>query len=119
MEDAAVLVVRQRFGQDRLDDRARARVRARGRDPRLGPVGQRDGEVLGGVEEQLLLGPEVVLDEPDRHPGLGRDIAQAGLVQPPRSGHAQQGLGDLPAALLVVDKLRHLLTVSPYGPFPF
>jgi hypothetical protein len=68
--------------------------------------------VLHGEEQELFLGAEVVLDQPQRHAGFGRDLAHPGSVQPARRSRPQQRVRDLPPAFLVIDPLRHPLTVS-------
>jgi len=67
--------------------------------------------VLHGEEHELFLGAEVVLDQPQGHAGFGRDLAHPGGVQPARGGRPQQRVRDLPPPFLVIDPLRHPLTV--------
>ena len=78
-----------------------------------GPVAEPGRQLLHGGQQELFLGAEVVLDQPQGHAGLGRDLAHPGGVQPARGGRPQQRVRDLPPALLVIDPLRHPLTVSP------
>jgi len=68
--------------------------------------------VLHACQQELFLGAEVVLDQPQGHAGFGRDLTHPGRVQPARGGRPQQRVGDLPPAFLVIDPLRHPLTVS-------
>ena len=75
-------------------------------------VAEPGGQVLHGGQQELFLGAEVVLDQPQGHPGLGRDLAHPGGVQPARGGRPQQRVRDLPPPLLVINPLRHPLTVS-------
>jgi hypothetical protein len=67
--------------------------------------------VLHGGQQELFLGAEVVLDQPQGHAGLGRDLAHSGGVQPALSSYPQQRLRDLTPSFLVIDPLRHPLTV--------
>jgi hypothetical protein len=67
--------------------------------------------VLHGGQQELFLGAEVVLDQPQGHAGFGRDLAHPGGVQPARRGRPQQCVRDLPPAFGVIDALRHPLTV--------
>jgi len=68
--------------------------------------------VLHGGQQELFLGAEVVLDQPQRHAGFGCDLAHPGGMQPAHGSRPQQGVRDLPPPLLVIDPLRHPLTVS-------
>jgi hypothetical protein len=68
--------------------------------------------VLHGGQQELFLGAEVVLDQPQGHAGFGRDLAHPGGVQPACRGRPQQRVRDLPPPFLVIDPLRHPLTVS-------
>jgi len=68
--------------------------------------------VLHGEEQEFFLGAEVVLDQPQGHSCLGRDLAHPGGVQPARGSRPQQRVGDLLPPLPVIDPLRHPLTVS-------
>jgi hypothetical protein len=68
--------------------------------------------VLHRAEQELFLGAEVVLDQPQGHAGLGRDLAHPGGVQPACRGRPQQRVRNLPPTFLVIDPLRHPLTVS-------
>jgi hypothetical protein len=79
---------------------------------RQGPLGEPDRQVLHAGEQELFLGAEVVLDQPQGHARFGRDLAHPGGVQPARGGRPQQRVRDLPPPFLVIDPLRHPLTVS-------
>jgi hypothetical protein len=65
-----------------------------------------------GEEQELFLGAEVVLDQPQGHAGLGRDLAHAGGVQPAGGCCPHERVRDLLPPLFVIDPFRHLLTVS-------
>jgi len=80
-------------------------IRARARSPNWA------ARVLHGGQHELFLGAEVVLHQPQGHAGLGRDLAHPGGVQPARGSRPQQRAGDLPPPLLVINPLRHPLTV--------
>ena len=80
-------------------------------DPRDNPVAELGCQLLHGGEQELFLGAEVVLDEPQGHAGLGCDLAHPGGVQPARGGRPHQRVRDLPPPLLVIDPLRHPPTV--------
>ena len=80
-------------------------------DLRHGPCGELGGQLLHREEHELFLGAEVVLDQPQGHAGFGRDLAHPGGVQPARGRRPQQRVRDLPPPFLVVDPLRHPLTV--------
>jgi hypothetical protein len=84
-------------------------------DPGHRPLGETAGQVLHPGQEELFLGAEVVLHQPQRHAGLGRDLAHPGGVQPARGGGPQQRVRDLPPPLLVINPFRHRLTVSLAG----
>ena len=47
--------------------------------------------------EHLVLGPEVVIDEPVGHPGLVRDVRHAAGVEALAREHAHRGVEDDPA----------------------
>jgi len=116
VEGAPLVVYGQRLGQNGGDDVARAGRPFRRTGllhPRHHPVAQLCGQPLHGGEQKLFLGAEVVLHEPQRHPGLGRDLAHPGGVQPPRGRRPHQRVRDLPPPLLMIDPLRHPLTVPP------
>jgi len=72
--------------------------------------------VLHAGQQELFLGAEVVLDQPQGHAGFGRDLAHPGGVQPARGGRPEQRVRDLPPSFLVIDPLRHPLTVSRCRP---
>jgi hypothetical protein len=80
-------------------------------DPRHAALAELGGQVLHGGEHELFLGAEVVLHQPQGHPGLGRDLAHPGGVQSARGRCPQQRLGDLPPPFLMIDPLGHALTV--------
>ena len=115
-EGAPLVIDGQRLGQDGGDDVTRA-----GRaaclldppDPRQGPLAELGRQVLHGGQQELFLGAEVVLDQPQGHAGLGCDLAHSGGVQPACGGRPQQRVRDLPPPHLVIDPLRHRLTVTP------
>jgi hypothetical protein len=83
---------------------------------RLGDLGDQPGDALGGALVVVLLGEvehgllvvKVVLDGAHGHPSLGRDVAQAGRLQPMGGDQAQHRLADVPAPLLVVNLSWHL-----------
>jgi hypothetical protein len=64
-------------------------------------------EDLQRLDEQLVAGAEVVLDQAHRHAGLRGDLPQRHVLQPVRAGEAPDGGGDVPTALVVVDPLGH------------
>jgi hypothetical protein len=111
------LVVRGHpLGQDGGDDAARAGRAFRRTGllhPRHHPFAQLLGQALHGGEQELFLGAEVVLHQPQRHPGLGRDLAHPGGVQASRGRRPHQRVRDLLPPLLMIDPLRHPLTVPP------
>jgi hypothetical protein len=113
-EGAPLVVGGQCLGQDGADDVTRAGPAAcllDPPDPRHRPLAESDCQVLHPGQEELFLGAEVVLHQPQGHPGLGRDLAHPGGVQPARGGGPQQRVRDLPPPLLVIDPSRHRLTV--------
>ena len=80
-------------------------------DPRHRPLAEPGCQVLHPGQKQLFLGAEVVLHQPQGHASLGRDLAHPGGVQAARGSGPQQRVRDLPPPFLVVDPLRHPLTV--------
>jgi hypothetical protein len=117
-EGAPLVVGGQRLGQDGGEDVARAnRVLCllEPLDPRQAALAELRCQVLHAGEQELFLGAEVVLHQPQRHAGLRRDLAHPGRVQPPRGRGPQQRLRDLPPPFLVIDPFRHALTVPLLG----
>lgn len=61
---------------------------------------------FAGEAQHLVLRAEPVPHLAGRDAGLGRDVAQADLVETAGRRHAVERLGDLPATLARVDLLR-------------
>ena len=113
-EGAPLVVGGQPLGQDGGDDVARVdRVFCLFDpvDPRQGPRAEPGRQVLHGGQQELFLGAEVVLDQPQGHARFGCDLAHPSGMQPARGGRPQQRVRDLPPPLFVIDPLRHPLTV--------
>lgn len=107
MEGAGLLVRGQRLQQQGLDGRARPGVLARRASACRGPFAEVGGQLAQSVQQQLLLGLEVVLHQPQGDPGLGGHVAHAHLVQSATAGDPDEGPGDRGPPLLVVDALGH------------
>ena len=93
-----------------------ARSSSRGASPaamRSNAPRWRSGHVLLGREQQLILGPEVVLHEANRHAGFGRDLAERRRGQAALHRDAAHRVGDLPPADRMIHSLRHSFYGTP------
>jgi hypothetical protein len=59
------------------------------------------------VEQQLVLGSEVVLDERGGDAGLGCDLSERCRLQTALDGQTDDGIRDLSLARSVIDSLRN------------
>ena len=104
---AALVVGRQEGGDDSSNPIQRRRARAELGDPLHDPRAERRRLHVDGVDEQLLLRSEVVLDQRHRDPGLGGDLPEADAGEAAPSRQAADSRGDLTAAPVVIHLLGH------------
>lgn len=78
------------------------------------PLAQAPRSIFVGEAEQHILTGEVVLDEPDRDPGLGRHPRERDAREPLRGEQPLECPRDLSTTLIMIGNPRHPDIIQPY-----